>query len=56
MIKMEKKELVKKAHSRSPDDWDADVLALRETSKGIDVVGSGGSRKRRKARRKKKSR
>lgn len=56
VIKMEKKPDVKKRHGRSPDNWDADVLALRETAKGIGVVGSGASRKRRKARKKKRGR
>lgn len=59
-IKMEPKEDVKKRHGRSPDDWDADVLAMRETIAGGTLIGgrrgkSGkgkrNSRKRSKSRR-----
>ncbi len=53
---MEPKADVRKAHSRSPDDWDADVLALHETAEGIGVVGSGVGRKARKVRRKRRRR
>ena len=38
-IKMEKKIDVKARHGRSPDDWDADVLAMRETMGGGLMLG-----------------
>jgi hypothetical protein len=41
IIKMEKKELVKARHGRSPDDADADLLAMRETSPVITVGQAG---------------
>lgn len=46
VIKMEPKDDVKKRHGRSPDDWDADVLALRETRLGGSIVGGGRRGKR----------
>lgn len=43
-IKLEPKDDVKARHGRSPDHWDADVLAMRETTMGSQII-SGGARR-----------
>ena len=41
IVKLEKKIDVKKRHGRSPDNWDADILAMRETRRHGNL-GQGG--------------
>lgn len=43
VVQLEAKEHVRKRHGRSPDTWDADILAMRETSGGR-MFGQMGSK------------
>ena len=43
VVRLEPKDAVKKRHGRSPDTWDADILAMRETTGG-KMFGQVGAR------------
>ena len=47
VIKMEKKDEIKKRHGRSPDESDADVMALRPTRAPLVGIGGGSRKKKR---------
>lgn len=44
IIKLEPKERVKGRHGRSPDNWDADIMAMRETHGPGSMFGQMGPR------------
>lgn len=50
IIKIEKKVDIKKRHGRSPDHWDADMLAMRQTTSGgfARTAGDGHLKRRKK--------